>query len=195
MNRNRNRKQRRKGVRQRRQVSDQIVLKGTWSIAAETDSSGEGMFAGVTGTYTIDPTVIGNRVSAVAGIFTRWRIRRLRVKYVPQVGSTTAGAMAMGFLDDVGTSAEGTGVANYSETINLRQSNSSAIWQVSTINYRPQDPDKWYYTTGDGSDPRFEIPCCIVSYGSGLSNSTTYGNFVIQYILEFKGAVAPFTPT
>jgi len=184
---------RRKGSK--RTKSDVIRLNGTSSVLAETNASGTNIFAGVTSFYTFDPVNIGGRVSTAASIFTRFRVLSATVEYVPSVGSTSGGSLALAILDDVGTSAEESGITSYATAIQLRRSVSMTTWRNQTLFYRPVDRNKWYYVTTDSGDSRFEIPFTLVCFGMSLADSTIYGTFVIRYSIEFKGQTAPFTPS
>jgi len=184
---------RRRRVRKRNR-SEVIRLKGTSSVLAETNASGTNIFAGVTSFYAFDPVNIGGRVSTAASIFTRFRIISATVEYVPAVGSTSGGSLAFAILDDIGTTAEESGITSYATAIQLRRSRSCTTWKKTVLNYNPVDRTKWYYCTTDSGDSRFEIPFTLVCFGMELADSTVYGTFVIRYNIEFRGQTAPFTP-
>jgi len=195
-------KNRRRGGRRRtnrkagKLHNDQIVLKGTLSLPVVTAAAGNGVINALTN-LVIAPTTLGARPLIVAGIYSRWKVNSLTLRYIPAVGSTTAGALAIGVLDDDNLAAETTGLTTYVATVQLRTALETQVWQKSSLRWTPVDPTRWFYidTESAAPDERLLVPGTIFGNGTGVSALTTYGTLMVDYILSFKGATEPYTPS
>lgn len=177
--------------RRRGRKSDIITLIGQETITASTGGSGNGVI-NTSSILNLDPVNLGSRPQIAANIFSRYRFKRLQIKYVPQVGSSTAGAIALGIIDDTPTAATAELYATYAQTVAMRKSSESQIWQRTSFSWSPVDQD-WLFTTTDLQASRFEIQAALVVNGLGLSASTTYGTIIINYEIQYKGALTPDT--
>jgi len=117
-------------------------------------------------------------------IFARYKIVKLIIQVRPLLGQTTN--TVFGILDDVINSAA-TLPTTFNDVYQLRCSAIISPGQtVPTIfEWKPVDPDKWYYTEGDiGGDNRFTVPAGLVAF----SSSGTVLPVEFHYTIEFEGA-------
>jgi hypothetical protein len=176
--------QNRKNVR-----GDRIIVRGAVELAISTGSSGNGIFSG-SSPNSLSPASLGGRPSIFGELFTRYRFVSLGIKYIPHIGSTTAGALAIGFLDD--TLASGSeNLTDYLATVQLRTTFETQVWSKAGITWKPIDKEKWYYTQTESSagDNRLVNQTALIGNGIGLSASTVYGSLIVSYVIEFEGAL------
>ncbi len=153
-----------------------------------------------TTSVTIDPFLIGGRVSKIAGEFAQWRPRFFKITYYPQLGvggaGDTAGAsgtvsyynrnFCIGFSSDPDIVP-----ANFIGAVELggQPRTTDRIFSVTAPRKR-----QWYFCSTTSSSPT-TIDLRMVSpyqfYGFFSANSTanafTYGTLVVDCVLEFRG--------
>jgi hypothetical protein len=184
---NRNHKRGNRRARQNKTPgSDTIRLTGRQTLATPTATTG-----GEAENYILlDPVAFGDRVASVAGNFTRFRIKSLRLQFKSILPSTAGGLLTYGLLDDI-TNAD-TLPTNRDQILNLRRATEGALWRNTSLSWQPLDPQKWYYvsdgnaTTGD----RFGVPSSlhwlITDYSTSIVGAV--GLIDVQYAIEFSGA-------
>jgi hypothetical protein len=167
--------------------SDKIVLRGEGELVAVATSLGNGAFGG-SNSQQLNPPNLDDRVASISTNFSRYRIVSFNIKYIPQVGSTASGALAIGFLDDDVT-IDGS-LNTYAKTASLRVCLETQVWQKAAISWRPIDREKWYYVNASSSeDQRFLQQVTLIGNTLGAATSTTYGTIIYHYVIEFEGAV------
>jgi len=137
---------------------------------------------------TFAPNTMGTSIATLAGVFARWRIVKAIFTYLPfQSGSTTPGQVQFGVSDDVGGEGGTSPVpTNAYEVMNLRCATSTCAGESAEFEWKPLDPNKWYYTfgTGTASDQRFVVPgtlYVIYTAGSGTAAAIIDARFTIEF--------------
>jgi len=137
---------------------------------------------------TLSPLSIGDRPAAMAALFQRYKFRNLKATYRSATGTTTAGNLIMGFIDDVDP-------ANTNPTadqiLNLRRSAEFAVFKDHTVTWSPVDSSRWYYTATDGSALRFQIACALTwisDVATSLTSVSTVGVIDLEGDIVFDGA-------
>lgn len=156
---------------------DTISLVG--KVLLTLSASGAGVAA-----LSIAVSNLGARVGTIGLTYNRWRVVKLHFFF--QLGSGVAGTGFEAYAvaddsnlgDDLPTSLAG--------VYESRTSCVSLTTGSSTLEWKPVDPDKWYYTEAEssGSDDRLIIPCTLLGY-STVMTSTILECF---YTLEFSGS-------
>jgi len=173
----------------KRSKNDSIIVRGNVELPINTNVSGNGVIGGIS-YYDLSPSLLGGRPAVFNGLFSRYRFLSLTIKYVNHVGSNTAGALAIGFLDDtVGASSEL--FSDYLATVQLRVVLETSVWVGARTRWTPINPSTWYYTQVETStgDNRLVNQLGLVGNGVGLSASTIYGSLIVSYVLQFEGAM------
>jgi hypothetical protein len=155
---------------------------------------GKLLFTGAAGTtpsvlFTLNGSSLGTRCAALAGIFSRYRFKYLRVRFLAAT-NVSGGAVAIGVLDDA-SGSEGQPPTTISNVLELRASGTTLTGQtVPTIfEWKPADPNLWYYTSvapASGSDIR------LINSGTLYADATVTStgiNVEIDYSIVYKGAV------
>lgn len=132
-----------------------------------------------------NPNGLGPRVAKFAAVFDRFRIKYVRIKWLPT--GTTNVFSSLGVLDDSGSG--GLAPTNTAETAELRSSstvvgNTTVPTQFTWI---PVDRKEWYFcpTEGSSGDPRLQVPGVL--YASAPSATTVA--YEIDYSIVFAGAI------
>jgi len=134
---------------------------------------------------SFDPTAMGGRLAAMAGIYSNYRIKSILMKFL-----TTGATIAVGAIDDA-SGAEGDAPTSVSGVLELRCSGSS--FQLESIPtevlYQPVDKSLWYktFTGSSGSDQRLVVPAIL--YAATTSDGATPFQIELDCVYVFKGAV------
>jgi hypothetical protein len=140
------------------------------------------------------PGIFGNRVYAIGTNYARYRVNRLLATYRPIVGTTTAGIVGIGFLDDATATFTNEGTVGYIEE--LRCSHNDSCYRDIEVEWKPIDSSIWYYVFPDvaatqtTADQRLEYPCSfatVVQYG--VAGTISYGLSSLYFDITFEGAV------
>jgi len=156
---------------------DTLVLRGKFStLNSTTTTPNVALF--------VTPTSFGARSGAVSTVFSRYRIKELIIRFMPN-STGTAAIAALGVLDDVNTSS--VLPTNYQAITELRCSATQfeGVTVEKTLTWSPIDKSKWYYTTADTvGDPRFSVPAVIYCAAS----ATVSISIEVDYTIVFQGA-------
>jgi hypothetical protein len=140
-----------------------------------------------TSVLDISPGFLGSRASALAGVYSRFRIKGLLIKVaVPVYSNVPLTAISFGIVDDTGSTASAptnlTGVTDLRASVYMTTANSDPDY----IFWTPIDKTAWYYTTRyTGSDPREVIPGTVYA---AASTGTITCAVEFEYTLVFSGA-------
>lgn len=137
------------------------------------------------------PNFFGARATQFAGVFSRFRIKAINLRFLPSAGGTggagPAVATVFGILDDPSSQVVPT---TGSDVLELRSSALALPAQTvpSNILYTPVDKTKWYYIGGTGTspDPRLTVPGFL--YGYANSATAVSSAVEIDFSLVFAGA-------
>jgi hypothetical protein len=131
----------------------------------------------------LQPANFGSRAAAYAGIFSNWRIKMMRVRFLGAATASVISTTSMGILDDVGVTGEPpTSVSGVAE---LRCSATSFSGESVPVNFEYTQVDKtqWFRTVA-GTDQRWVTPGILYA-ASPVSGSVAYE---IDFRLVFQGA-------
>lgn len=150
----------------------------------------------------IDPYQVGGRMGAVAQLYTLYRVRYLRITYVPDAtasgvtesvsGATTtpsyvSRAFAWGINRDPALST-----LSYSQLIQMGGSfgNTTRLQTLTFVNRAPQ----WYFTSTTASSPstidlRMTAPLQLrfAYFNTSTTAAASYGHLIFNIICQFKG--------
>jgi hypothetical protein len=129
---------------------------------------------------------MGPRVATIAATYARFRILKLHL-FMPQLPVSGPWYSPFAVIDDsnLGDEIPATAEGIYeSRTSCLILSNGGA-----TLEWKPVDPTKWYYTNAEssGTDDRLVIPATLVAYYNGVGTATM--GVECFYTLELSGSV------
>jgi len=162
------------------QSNDSTVLRGKLLISANLSAATPVVLLNVL------PGNLGIRASTLAGVFSRYRIKGMLVKFTSTIGAGTNNTGTLGFLDDLGS--EGIAPTSVGGVLELRcsASNFTNEDRPTYVTYTPVDKTKWYYTsaTSSGADGRLIFPATIYVANSGAGNVIAE----IDYTIVFAGS-------
>jgi hypothetical protein len=141
----------------------------------------------------LQPLTMGARAGVLAGVFTKYRIIKAIFKHVPQSGSAAPGRVYMGVADEVGGEGGSSPIPqDYLGITALRCSTNVSLGGEGEFEWKPIDPNKWYYvfTAGTTNDQRFTVPGSFYAVTDGFGNSGTFNSRIEAYFtLEFAGDI------
>jgi hypothetical protein len=159
-----------------------------------TTASSAGLLGAGAGTAELDLAALGQRAAAFGSLYSRYRIRSIQFTYIPVVGTSVNGAIALGVIDDQVDADNATTISNYLPVTQLRTSLNTQVYQKAMMTYRPVDPNKWYYTdrvnTAANVD-RFGTQISLAGQASAaaLNGNSALGSLRLDYVIEFEGAI------
>jgi len=183
----------------------QQVSSGTGTLT--TLNSGASLTA--VSQVNLDPFNIGGRFNVFASQFTKYRIRRMVVRYVPSLTTSS------GVEETVtgGSSAPVYGSRGFCWTLALDPflslPTSGAILEYggracntarfSSLAVTIRDPT-WYYTSTTSASPtsidlRMSCPLQLISrfVSTSTTSTMTFGHVILNFIAEFQGPIATQT--
>jgi len=165
--------------------SPTVIRRFILSITGSIGSNGSGVMSG---SFGMDPSG-ASTWSSIALLYDQFRVIGGQLKIASVVPNTVAlnGLVRFAFDNDSTTTPTSlSDIAGYSEI-----TDHPALWssgQVLTVNFRRptirgvvQGQQLWYNETTPSASPG-----ALKFYASGLTASTTYLNFVLDYLCEFQ---------
>jgi hypothetical protein len=167
--------------------SDMITVKDRTLTFLVSGTTGAGTASAV-GLLPALSVSFGSRLASIAANYSRYRIVKMIIRYVPACGTTTSGRVALGILDDASGDV-GTVPATVPSISALRCSRLIQPFKDTEFEYKPVDPMKWYYLVDiAGQDQRFVIQATFLSCGDLFASTTTAGSVELLYTVQFDGA-------
>jgi len=151
-------------------------------------------FGGTASYYqSVTPSILDPRLGNIESIFQFYAIREVRFTYVPAVGATTNAQCAFGVAQD---SQIGTAIPAPTQTQILELNTSILVpaWQVATMTYTHTGTKLWECYAASAEEVDTKIQATIGSVLLGGIASTTYGQFYVEYVIDFYEP-SPILPT
>lgn len=137
------------------------------------------------GYFLMNPAAIGGRLGVLSTTFQQHKCRRIRAEYVPVVPTTTSGAIAMYFLQDVESPQIVVGTDELRHASTHDQFISTPVWQGCFLDARPSDLNRRYSSDTTG-DPLASVQgALVIESAADLDADTDYGNLYLHYDFEF----------
>ncbi len=136
----------------------------------------------------IDPKSLGGRLALMAEQFQFSKGLRFRVLYEPVVPTTTAGAIAVYFNNDIGTPVAETGDDEMAHAATHESFIQTPVWKDAILTIDPKDA-LLRYADQDTGDARFQVQGMIIVETAdimAIPASSTYGNLYLEYEVEFS---------
>jgi len=164
------------------QGSDSCPLKGKFYLPVV------GTTATPTSILILGPSALGGRASVLATVFSRYKFKYLRFKFMSSTATAAPAAVSLGILDDAST-AEGDFPTTLSALAEFRCSATKFSNETvpTEFMWTPADKLLWYYTEAgsSGSDQRLVNSGIVI----GASSATCSSSIEVDYSLVFKGAI------
>lgn len=137
------------------------------------------------GSFVIDrvefDASVGTTIGQLSQIFARWRLVRLKLKFVSNRSSTDVGRFGMAVLEDV----ESVTPATNAIALGMRVTTEDHIWKSSMLSFKPLK-EGWLFTRDTGSlEDRLQMPCDLLFFSEGCNTSASPGIVLFQYEIEF----------
>lgn len=136
--------------------------------------------------FQITPQTLGDRTNTVSTIYSRYKVNSLKFMLRSKRPFTDAGTVVYGCIDDVQSAFLTT--TTPAQVLDFRTSGEGHVYSNLTLNWRPLDKSKVYYTQNTG-DSRFAVPCTyLVTTDDTLGNSVALFALDVHYSITFEGA-------
>jgi len=136
-------------------------------------------------------SAFGQGMANLTKCFSKWRIKKLQVTYIPCCATTTPGSLAVGATGENFTTVNPT----FQEVTDCEKMFVTPFWQAASIDITSvaaNDPNQWLYTYVNGStvaEQRQNYCCTLLLAAFGFPAPTTtftsYGQFRFDGIVEF----------
>jgi hypothetical protein len=172
-----------------------VKSNGTGATAA-TNRGG----AGALSAFNIDPCGSGSTqtnwllfpltINRISSNFTRYRLKKFLLSYVPYCPTTTAGSVVIGAMAEVVSS---TYITSFDSAATLPNSSQTNVWGFATVDcMRPGGlRSEWLFLDSSASageaNQRQECPGAILVSLIGNGVNGDYGCLHIDYEIEFDG--------
>lgn len=135
--------------------------------------------------FEIYPGMVApSRLAQLAGMYSRYRLKKARITYETAVGSTTDGSL-FGWIDSDPVAPIPTASSLGEVVMAHRSAAVFPVWMEASFDFLPSQKDKWFYTTV-GSETR-DYAAGILRFASDvvLTANKTYGRVYMDYVVEF----------
>lgn len=141
---------------------------------------------GSTATYYafLTPSTISSRITNVEGIFQYYAIRRLRVHYIPTVGTSTAVSLALAVVQDFEMEVAFS-TPTQQQILEFNPSVLTPSWQVASVEYKHTGTKLWECYSGLDTSLPDKYQALLACTLLGAEASTTYGQLWLEYEIDF----------
>lgn len=185
-----------------RAAANPMIVRGTKSTHVKNNArfSGTVFLGNVTSGATpiagdilvsvpLNPQTIGpSQMAYFSFMFAKFRFRKLVLRYVPTVGTTTAGSAIVWYSPDADeVTPPSTTMAEVAVSHDC--SFITPVWQPANAVWRCGKDSTWYFTRGNGASvgvDRFSEQGIVrVGFDFAATASTQYGRLFMDYSVEF----------
>ncbi len=138
----------------------------------------------------LSPESIGGRIQRLSELYESHKAKKFKIVYAPVVPTSTTGALALAFVNDVATTQQVTGVSEMVHLSTACDFVEFPVWQTCELEI---DPDRFTREVADEQegDARFTTDGLLVVLLAGpISNagpgSIIFGNLFIEYEYDFS---------
>jgi hypothetical protein len=135
----------------------------------------------------ITPSTISARLQAIEEMYQWWAIRRIKFTYIPNVGSTTVGSVALGCLTDVAQLIAGLLTApTQQEVLELNPAMLIPVWGSSAMELLFRGTKLHAsYNSGADEDTDSLYQAALIISGIGPVTATKLGQIWVDYDIDF----------
>jgi hypothetical protein len=148
------------------------------------------------GYAVIAPTEIDPRLAAVSQTYQFYAFRRIILRYIPFVGTSTTGGLYLAISKDteqaeanfalIGSATPSGGTPQ--DVLDYDPSLMTAVWQPAMLDFQHRGTELWEtYPNGEEPiDKRLQAAIvCIVESALSVSTAVTFGHLWIEYEVDF----------
>jgi hypothetical protein len=129
-------------------------------------------------------TLAPSRLAQYAGMFSRWRLRGMTLRYEPSCGTSTSGSLIMWFDNDPTTPIPS--VSSRGEVcLNHQCASIFSVWSPTKCTWKAPFVDKPFYTAQNPDLREFSAGRIVVCTDTLLPNNTYLGRVYLDFDVEF----------
>jgi len=162
--------------------------------AGGTDNCGFG--AGTYGNF-LSPTGVSPRLEQFEELFQFYAFRKVRIVYTNDVGSGTAGSVAVGLVTDSLTPLTEDSPITQQQILELPYARKTAVWEPAVMfEYEHTGTRLWTTSSLDDSGTQGYLDWAqgtILAAFNGTLEAASYGTLAVDYVIDFYQPTPPFT--
>lgn len=141
---------------------------------------------GIAAVFDVNPACWKNsRLSLLAQTYEKYRVNRVVVSYVPSVGTSSAGVVAMAVETDADERLP-SGVDALQRMLNTYSSVMGPVWQPNKMLFSRNTADtKWYSASMLGHSQRSDVTQFLIYALSEGTINGIIGRIILEYDIEF----------
>jgi len=141
------------------------------------------------GVFDLNPACwTDSRLSLIARAYEKYRFESVTLHYIPAVGTTTAGSIAIGVEPDP-TEVLPANANFYARTLNMQFSSMGPVWSAQSTTYRRNVQDHaWYFASLLGETSKRENVQAVafaVTNAPQTGSGQLLGHFMVEYVVDF----------
>lgn len=131
------------------------------------------------------PATISPRLSALESLFQFYAIRKLRVTYIPTVGTSTAGSVAIGLAQDANVNGTTATLDTQREVLELTPSMLTPVWNSDSATYTHSGTKVWATSSQNSAPTNDYIQGIFYAVLLGATASVNYGQLRLEFVIDF----------
>lgn len=131
----------------------------------------------------LTPSLISARLGAIEEMFQWYAIRDIKIRYVPNCGSTTPGSVAMGVTTDKYIATVAIASPTQQQILEFNPASLVPVWG-STVMESKFRGSKLFECFGAGASVE-EYQCVLGVSGTGPTTATVLGQIWVDYVIDF----------
>lgn len=161
-----------------------IRERGKFELNAISNTSSSGLFN--VNTYAIS-TAICQRWQALALLYQRWRIRKLRLTYFSQISTTYNGRVAIAINEDPDAGTP----TSFRDMMELESCQECSGYARKSVTFTPNNATRWLFTQDLSlNEDRLEQPGNLYVATGSFTSAIVPGYVILEYDTEW---VSPCT--
>jgi hypothetical protein len=134
--------------------------------------------------YPLTPSTISNRLAAIEEMYQWYAIRDLKVRYIPNCGSTSAGSVALGITTDVEIYGE-INAPSQQQVLEFNPALLAPVWGASMMEMKFRGTKLFECFNTSNTELNLGIQAALVMSGVGPVVATVTGQVWLDYVIDF----------
>lgn len=130
----------------------------------------------------LTPSKISTRLAAIEEMFQWYAIRDLKIRYVPNCGSTTPGSVALGIASDTFIATTAIDTPTQQQILEFNPASLVPVWGSVVMESKFRGARLYECYTGAAVE---SVQCALGVSGTGPATATTLGQIWVDYVIDF----------
>jgi hypothetical protein len=161
-----------------------VIGSDLFSTAVSADGSTTAGLSGGLYQIQLTPSAISTRLTNFEELYQFYAIRELRLCYTNDVGSSTAGSVALGLYQNA-NGIYGFSTLTQQQVLEMDPSLKTAVWEPDTLAYRHTGTKLWQTTKVDAATAGYYAQVSLCAALNGVLSASTLGSLWLEYVIDF----------